>query len=84
MNSFEGLLRSTQMTEASEDSEWMLNYAKFLIHLPDEYLVEALRATLMACAFRIAGGTIQGTSNELTRHGLDMVMESLKEGISER
>lgn len=79
MTNFERVLRSSQMTEASEDRVWMESTREALLSYPDEYLVEMLRMTVMVSAMRLAG--VDRPSIELTQHGMRQVIDLLKESV---
>ena len=87
MPTFEELLKSSQATAAYDDKDWMDSYHEVLVKLPNEYLVEALKATLTVSAMKlIAPSLVMGNypSFEVVKHSLVRVLELLREGIDEQ
>jgi hypothetical protein len=82
MSTLRELLKDPQGTEAFGDTEWMGWFSGLLLDMSDEYLAEALRTTMMACAFRLSGVKPPAFSFELVRHGMDDVLELVKEGMA--
>ena len=80
MPTFEEILRSSQLTNAYRDKEWMETMRDTLMDMEDEYVVEALRLCLIISGLRLVSSELgEHTSLELAQHGLERVVDILKE-----